>query len=239
MKAIVVTGGTRGIGFEIARLFATRPMNAEAVVLTGTDPARLADAAAAIQAEILDQRISNVSRVIPVLSDLSRAQAYDAFFDTLAALDVEVEMLVNNAGFTAPGPIETVTDDDFARTLQVNLISPVLLVREAMRRGHGLRIVVNIASTAGMNGRANWITYSASKAGMIAASEAMRDELAGKGIDVVLLSPGRCATDLRRTLAPDEDPSTIMQPAEVASALHFLCSNAGAVLRKQNLVLRR
>ncbi|ADO42963.1 hypothetical protein [Ketogulonicigenium vulgare] len=65
MKAIVVTGGTRGIGFEIARLFATRPMNAEAVVLTGTDPARLADAAAAIQAEILDQRISNVSRVIP------------------------------------------------------------------------------------------------------------------------------------------------------------------------------
>lgn len=80
--------------------------------------------------------------------------------------------------------------------------------------------------------------YSASKAALLAASESMMEEFRPEGTEVLRISPGRCATDLRRTLAPDEDPATIMQPVEVASGLKFLISDQGKALRHQNIVFR-
>ena len=97
---------------------------------------------------------------------------------------------------------------------------------------------MNIASTAGMNGRAGWLTYSASKSAMINMSEVLRSELAPYGIDVICLSPGRCATDLRKTLAPEEDPETIMQPKQVAEIIKLMISETGQLLHSQNLVVR-
>jgi 3-oxoacyl-[acyl-carrier protein] reductase len=82
------------------------------------------------------------------------------------------------------------------------------------------------------------LTYSASKAGLIAMSEAMREELALLGTRVVCISPGRCATDLRKVLAPDEDPSTIMQPSSVADVVAVLASETGRFIDSQNLVVR-
>lgn len=55
---------------------------------------------------------------------------------------------------------------------------------------------------------------------------------------MIRVSPGRCATDLRKTLAPDEDPTTIMQPEEVADGLVYLASPAGKAVRHQNVVFR-
>ena len=98
--------------------------------------------------------------------------------------------------------------------------------------------MINVASTAGINGRSGWLTYSASKAALIAMSEVMREELAIFGTRVVCISPGRCATDLRRTLAPDEDPSTIMQPEHVADVMHMLASDVGRYIDSQNIVVR-
>ena len=69
-------------------------------------------------------------------------------------------------------------------------------------------------------------------------SEVLRDELTPFGIKVICLSPGRCATDLRRTLAPDEDPSTIMQPSQVADVIKVMTSPVGDLLQTQNLVVR-
>ena len=97
---------------------------------------------------------------------------------------------------------------------------------------------MNIASTAGINGRSGWLTYSASKAAMIAMSQVMKEELAIYGTRVVTISPGRCATALRRTLAPDEDPSTIMQPEDVAGVIELLASDHGRFVDSQNLVVR-
>jgi len=68
--------------------------------------------------------------------------------------------------------------------------------------------------------------------------EVMREELAIHGTRVVCISPGRCATDLRRKLAPDEDPSTIMQPEDVAAVIEMLTSDLGRLVDSQNLVVR-
>jgi 3-oxoacyl-[acyl-carrier protein] reductase len=69
-------------------------------------------------------------------------------------------------------------------------------------------------------------------------SAVMKEELAIYGTRVVCISPGRCATDLRRTLAPDEDPTTIMQPEDVAGVIAMLSSDVGRFVDSQNLVVR-
>jgi 3-oxoacyl-[acyl-carrier protein] reductase len=66
----------------------------------------------------------------------------------------------------------------------------------------------------------------------------MREELAIYGTRVVTIAPGRCATDLRRQLAPEEDPSTIMQPEHVADVIAMLASDVGRFIDSQRLVVR-
>ena len=70
-------------------------------------------------------------------------------------------------------------------------------------------------------------------------SATLSDELAGRGIKVYSISPGRCATDLRRILAPEEDLSTIMQPEEVADVIARLLDESEAILDGQNIIVRR
>ena len=107
-----------------------------------------------------------------------------------------------------------------------------------MQGGNKFTHIVNIASTAGIKGRAGWATYSSSKAALIALSEALREELLPLGTRVTCISPGRCATALRKVLAPDEDPSTIMQPEHVADVIVMLLSDTGHFIDSENIVVR-
>jgi 3-oxoacyl-[acyl-carrier protein] reductase len=150
----------------------------------------------------------------------------------------KVDVLVNNAGYTAPCAMQQIDFADFDRTISVNLYAPFTIVQELLHNGNTFELIVNIASTAGMNGRPGWLTYSASKAALITMSEVMKEELAIYGTRVVCISPGRCATDLRKTLAPDEDPSTIMQPGHVAGVIEMLASDIGRFVDSRNLVVR-
>jgi 3-oxoacyl-[acyl-carrier protein] reductase len=70
-------------------------------------------------------------------------------------------------------------------------------------------------------------------------SEVMREELSIYGTRVVCISPGRTATALRRVLAPNEDPSTIMQPQDVAAVIEMLASPVGRFVDSANLVVRQ
>ncbi|GMA35915.1 SDR family oxidoreductase [Demequina litorisediminis] len=90
-----------------------------------------------------------------------------------------------------------------------------------------------------MNGRSGWLTYSASKAAVINMSEVMREELKIYGTRVVCLSPGRTATDLRKVLAPDEDPTTIMQPQHVAQVIETMLGPTGQYVDQQNVIVRQ
>ncbi|WP_216712993.1 SDR family NAD(P)-dependent oxidoreductase, partial [Photobacterium sanctipauli] len=149
-----------------------------------------------------------------------------------------IDILINNAGFTKPESIQQIEFSDFERTMEVNLYAPFTIVQKMLQAGNKFELIVNIASTAGMNGRSGWLTYSASKAAMINMSEVMKAELSIYGTRVVCISPGRCATDLRKTLAPDEDPTTIMQPSHVANVIAMLESDVGRFVDSQNLVVR-
>ena len=99
--------------------------------------------------------------------------------------------------------------------------------------------ILNVASTAGMSPRPGWMSYASSKSAVISISETLAQELSEYNILVYCISPGRAATDLRRKLAPEEDPSTIMQPEHVAKVIGNLMRMSEQCLDGQNMIVRK
>lgn len=151
-----------------------------------------------------------------------------------------INCLLNIAGYTDPQPLFTTSLESFRYTYLVNVFTPFLLMRETakkMKQTGGK--ILNVASTAGMTPRPGWLSYASSKAALIAMSQTLTEELAEYGIKVYCISPGRCATKLRKKLAPDEDPSTIMQPEDVAAIISRLLDPHEMCLDGQNIVVRK
>ncbi|MGH3095209.1 MAG: SDR family NAD(P)-dependent oxidoreductase [Streptosporangiales bacterium] len=232
-KTILVTGASRGIGLETVRQFFYGDNTIGDFIL-------LARESETFRANVrkLESDNPHGKRLHPYPVDLSRRADVVELMRKVSEAHGRVEVLVNNAGYTSPAPLQQISFPDFERTIGVNVYAPFTIVQELLHRGNRFELIVNVASTAGITGRSGWLTYSASKSAMITMSEVMREELTIYGTRVVCISPGRCATDLRRTLAPDEDPTTIMQPEHVASVIEMLASDVGRYVDSQNLVIR-
>ncbi len=153
-----------------------------------------------------------------------------------------IDCLLNIAGYTDPQPLLTTTAENLTVTYQTNVFAPILLIRECVkymkRIGGGCKIL-NVASTAGVTPRPGWLSYASSKAAMVSVSETLSEELAEYGIKVYCISPGRCATALRRKLAPDEDQTRIMQPEEVGRIIARLIASSENCLDGQNIMIRK
>ena len=172
--------------------------------------------------------------------DFSSPEAIPALVQDIHESMGEIVALYNIAGYTDPQPLLTTSLESFDQTFRVNVYSPFLLMRECVKymKSRGGKIL-NVASTAGMTPRPGWLSYASSKAALISMSQTLTEELSEYGIMVYCVSPGRCATKLRRRLAPDEDPSTIMQPHEVAEVICNLMDPKERCLDGQNIVIRK
>lgn len=133
----------------------------------------------------------------------------DASVETAVAAIGPVDVLINNAGLGYGGPVESFTSDQVTAQLDVNVVGPVRLARAvlpAMReRGDGL--IIQLSSIAGRGAFPGFGVYHASKWGLEGLSEALRDELAPLGIDVVLVEPGPFATTFFDNLVAGSDTS--------------------------------
>ncbi len=232
-KSIMVTGASKGIGLATVREFYRADNGIDDFILVARD------------SEEFDVALKELAannpfgkKVTGYRLDLADREATLRLCGDVMTAHGSVDILVNNAGFTAPMSFHQIAFADFERTIAVNLYAPFTITQALLHNGNTFQLIVNIASTAGITGRSGWLTYSASKAALITMSEVMKEELAIYGTRVVCISPGRCATDLRRTLAPDEDPSTIMQPSHVAGVIAMLASDVGRFVDSQNLVVR-
>ncbi len=230
-KNILVTGASRGIGLAICnKLLKTK--SASCLVMVARPSEAFSNAVDSMKS------IKSECKIIAITADFFNPVEVQNIYETLDNDGVQINTIINNAGFTKPAPVEKTTLEDFEKTFNVNVFSPFCLIQEAICRNYPLTDIINIASTAGINGRSGWLSYSTSKAAFINMSQVLSKELAPAGIKVVCLSPGRCATDLRKTLAPEEDPSTIMQPEQVAEVVNFMLSETGSLISSENIVVR-
>jgi 3-oxoacyl-[acyl-carrier protein] reductase len=187
-KTAIVTGGSRGIGLATARALAAE---GAAIVISGTDQARLDQARAAIAASS-----DAAERILTVKADVRQA----ADVDRLVASAVErfggLDILVNNAGVGGFRDVAAMSADDWHRVIDTNLTGVFHCCHAAIPhlRARGGGWIVNISSLAGKNAFPGGAAYCASKAGLNAFSEALMQEVRHDGIRVSYVMPGSVRT---------------------------------------------
>ena len=232
MSTAIITGIGSGIGRAVAIELSSRQYyDKYALIGRNSD---------AIHYTIAEMRRNGVENVSFYHADLSTPENLPDIVTQIEITEGDIKALYNIAGYTDPQPIFATTLESFELTYKVNVFSPFVLMRECAKymRTNGGKIL-NVASTAGMTPRPGWLSYASSKSSVIAMSQTLTSELAEYGIKVYCVSPGRCATKLRKRLAPDEDPATIMQPEEVAEVICNIMNPKECCLDGQNIVIRK
>jgi short-subunit dehydrogenase len=186
-SAALVTGASAGIGAAIARDLAAR---GHGLVLV----ARRRDRLLELAQELAD---THGVRAEAIGCDLSRAASVTRLSDRISGLGLDVEILVNNAGFATSGPFDQSDTERELEQVRVlveavvalsSAVSPAMVKR---RRG----AILNVASTAAMQPLPYSAGYSAAKAYVLTFSEAIHQELRGRGVTVTALCPGPVETD--------------------------------------------
>jgi NAD(P)-dependent dehydrogenase (short-subunit alcohol dehydrogenase family) len=230
-KTCVITGASQGIG-RAAAIRMSREPDVTGIALIARNADHLAETASLMDA--------NGPTIRCYAYDLADLDGIPALVDTIKRDFGSIDVLLNIAGYADPKSLLDTTTDNIVRTYTVNVFAMIVMTREAVRHMYNRPSkVLNVASTAGITSRPGWLAYASSKAAVVSLSATLSDELAGSGIRVYSISPGRCATDLRRILAPEEDLSTIMQPEEVADVIASLMADSEQRLDGQNIIVRR
>lgn len=192
-KRAIVTGGSRGIGFALAKALYE---NGAAVSITGSNQSIHTAA----------ERIGTSDRIRGFIGNFQDSTAVDACFRQAVEFLGGVDILVNNAGMQVRYPCEDFPLEDFERVIRVNLLSAFQMAqlagREMIRQGHGK--IINIASMLSYFGGYTVPAYAASKGGIAQLTKSLSNEWASKGVNVNAIAPGYIATD--NTAAIRSDP---------------------------------
>ena len=228
-RVAIITGGGSGIGFAIAAAFVRQQIR---TVIVGRDAAKLS----AAQAQLGEWCTS-----IPC--DLSDLNAIPSLVKKVIDSYGRIDILVNNAGINMKKDLTEVTDEDFLKIMQTNVLAVFALSREVVKcmleKGSGA--IINISSMASQYGIPKVIAYTASKSAIEGMTRAMAVELSPKGIRVNCIAPGFIATDMSAK-ALNSDPARMQkvlsrtpmgalgQPSDVGEAALFLASDSAGYI---------
>jgi 3-oxoacyl-[acyl-carrier protein] reductase len=209
-RIVLVTGAGRGIGRALALAFAAEGAH---IALQGRTKKNLEK----VQKELKPLGVKSAVLAGDVADEGAVSRCVAAAEQQLGSIDV----LVNNAGIFATGPVDKIDALVFDRVLAVNLRGPFLMSRAVLpgmksrRRGH----IVNIASTAGRRGFPGGAAYCASKFGLAGMTEAMRYDVRAFDVRVSCVFPSSVATDLAREHDARLNEERAIQPEDVARAV--------------------
>jgi NAD(P)-dependent dehydrogenase (short-subunit alcohol dehydrogenase family) len=254
-KRALVTGSTAGIGYAIAELLAREGAS---VIVNGRTAERVEQAVQRIRAAAPGADVSGVA------ADAGSAAGAAA----LIAAHPDVDVLVNNMGIFEPKPFEQISDEEWLRFFEVNVLSGVRLARHYVPRmkAKNWGRVVFISSESGLQIPTEMIHYGTTKTAQLAVARGLAETLVGTNVTVNSVLPGPTSSegvgafvaDLAKSQGKDvatvereffksARPSSIIQrfgtPAEVASLVAYVCSTAasattGSALRVDGGVVR-
>ncbi|MDM0112612.1 SDR family NAD(P)-dependent oxidoreductase [Variovorax sp. J22R133] len=239
----LITGAARGIGAEIARTLAAEGARLSLLGRQRESLQRLAD------------ELPGSGHTVVVADVADAASVAEAFAQARAALG-PIAILVNNAGQAGSAPFLKTSHELWQQMLGVNLTGTFLCAQAALpdmlQAGWGR--IVNIASTAGQKGYPYVSAYTAAKHGVIGLTRSLALEVARKGVTVNAVCPGYTETDILRDSIANVVAKTgrtadeamaefsagnpqqrIVQPAEVADAVRWLCGAAAASVNGQSI----
>ena len=219
-RVAIVTGGSTGIGRATADLLVARG-------------ALVTIFARSASAEALPSE-----NFLAVDGDVSDPEAIERLFSQTESRFGDCDILINCAGMIAPKPLAEVTPDDWDRMFAVNVRGTYLTTRRALpamiaRRGGA---IVNVASISGVIGPEKFpgfVSYCASKAAVIAMTEALAVEVKQYGVRVNSVSPG--SVDTRMWAAASGGAPAAMTPEEVAEVICFLASDQARAVNGQDV----
>jgi NAD(P)-dependent dehydrogenase (short-subunit alcohol dehydrogenase family) len=250
----IVTGSTAGIGFAIAKGLAES--GAEVIVNGRTDKR--------VETALAELRKSAKVKASGIAADLGTAEGVAAFIKQAG----EADIVVNNLGIFEPKPFKAITDDDWHRFFDTNVMSGIRLSRHYLPRmvEKGWGRIVFISSESGLNIPVEMIHYGMTKTAQLAISRGLAESVAGTGVTVNAVLPGptrsegvadffgKMAKDagvsqeqMEKDFIAEHRPSSVIQrlatPEEVANMVVYVCSKeasatTGAALRVDGGVLR-
>ena len=224
-KNAIVTGGTRGIGREIARTLAQNGANIAINYRKYNEEVE----------SLIEELKSFGVKVVACKCDVSNEEEVINFIKEVKDKFESIDILVNNAGITKDGLIIRMSEKDFDDVIDVNLkgtfntTKAVSSIMVKQRYGK----IINISSVVGVAGNAGQCNYAASKSGVIGFSKSVARELAARNINVNVIAPGYINTDMTSVL-PDRVKEEVIktipmkkigEPKEIANLVLFLSSN--------------
>lgn len=187
-ETVLITGGSKGIGLEIAKQFARNHYN---LVLVSRDEKTLDEVAQSLHS-------TGAENVISLAIDLSQADSPQALYQEIQNRGIQIDVLVNNAGVGLYGNFAEADQDQELQMMQLNMLTLTtltkLFLKPMLKRGHGR--VLNVASlVAYQPGGARMAVYYATKSYVLSFSKGLSVELRGTGVKVTALCPGPVATN--------------------------------------------
>jgi len=216
-KSAIVTGGTRGIGFAIAKALVSAGAN---VAITGRLESDVENATSEL-GKIGPGTISGYA------CDVRNYDAVKSLFGAFGGVDI----LINNAGIGIFSSVESMSPEDFRAVLETNVFGVFYCCHEAIpvmkQRGGGY--IINISSLAGANPHPQMAAYNASKFGLNGFSEALMQEVRHDGIKVTYIMPGSVNTEFGGD-EPSDQKSWQLQPDDIAEVVMDLLAYPGRAL---------
>ncbi|MBS0628934.1 MAG: 3-oxoacyl-ACP reductase FabG [Verrucomicrobia bacterium] len=239
-KTVLITGGTAGIGKQIALTFAEQGAH---VAIFGTNQER----AQAVLNELQAKRVSEDQRFLAEIVNVSKKETVEAAIKDILDKWGQIDVLINNAGITRDGLLMKMSEENWDEVMAVNLKSVFntcqALVRPMLKAKSGK--IINISSVVGLTGNAGQVNYAASKSGVIGFTKSLAQELASRGITVNCIAPGFIGTQMTDVLTDVQKEGILKKipmgrignPEEIARVALFLASDMSTYMTGQVLTV--
>ena len=226
-KVAIVTGASKGIGAEISKVLA------EAGASVAVNYASSKEGADRVVADIT----AKGGKAIAVKGDVAKAADVEAIFAETKKAFGSLDIVVNNAGVYAFQPLEALTEDEFHRLFNINVLGTILAAREALKYfGPNGGSIINVSSVASTASMPTTVSYSATKGAVDAVTRVLAAELGPKKIRVNGIAPGPVetegvhslgiiGTDFEKQMVAGTPLGRIGQPVDVAKVALFLASD--------------